>query len=356
MTVSSQVVPGVAERLHFDNFTPPQRTPWGGHKICAQLKKDLVQPGDPPQVGESWEFSVEPSFPSRLIESDRLLLKAIAEDPIGWLGDHGAAQNCGQTPLLVKLLDAADNLSLQVHPAPGDPRLPPGSSGKPEGWVVLAAEPGSGLYLGFKPGVSVGDVRACLTQGGALDALMNFVEVSAGDAFIIAAGTPHAVGRGVMLIEPQSVTPGARGVTYRFWDWNRRYDAQGQLDPNGQPRELHLERSLEVTSFQALREAPLSETCRFVPQPDPQEEWEFERARVLACDAFVMESWRGTGQRTFAPFGRLLTLTCVEGQARLESAQGGLTLRKGESAVVPAKEGEFTLFLYRGLIYATRTA
>src|SRR5690606_5724972 len=139
--------------------------------------------------------------------------------------------------------------------ADGDPALGPGESGKPEAWVVLEADAGAGLYLGFREGVHRADVERCIAAGGALDALMNFVPVTAGDAFVIEAGTPHAIGRGLTLLEPQFVAPGCTGITYRYWDWNRRYDAAGALDPAGAPRALHLARSLDVTRWDGPRGA-----------------------------------------------------------------------------------------------------
>lgn len=344
------------EILRSDNFTPPSRTPWGGTKIISHYKKSLLPTESMRCVGESWEVSVEPSFPSRLLESNELLSAAISRDPEGWLGEEIASRYGGQTPLLVKLLDAADNLSVQVHPQHGDPHLEPGESGKPEGWIILEAQDGAGLYLGFRPGVNREDVKRCIQSQGPLESLMNFVEVSPGDAFYIDAGTPHAIGRGVTLLEPQYVEPGSRGVTYRFWDWNRRYTKDGTLDPKGQPRPLHLERSLHVAQYQRQDAPSLVEQARFDPRPLAQEEWEFDRTVILECPSFVTESWRGTGQRTFEPFGTLLTLTCTRGRARLEGERTSVNLCQGQSAVVPAAEGEFTLYLYRGDILTCRSA
>ena len=343
------------ELLTIDNFTPPSRTPWGGTKIRGHFKAAWDLPTSWERVGESWEISVEPSFPSRLAQSGRLLSEAISDDPKAWLGESVAHRFGGQTPLLVKLLDAADNLSVQVHPEHGDPILEPGESGKPEGWLVLDAEPGAGLYLGFKPGIGRAQVQNCIETGGKLDELMNFVEVKVGDAFYIDAGMPHAIGRGVTLLEPQTITPGCRGVTYRFWDWNRRYDANGVLDPAGEPRPLHLERSLDVATYRGKDEVSLADEARFEPIRLPQEEWEFDRHVVIECPTFVTEAWSGSGQRSFQPFGTMLTLTCVRGQARLESERGAVNIRRGQSAVVPAAEGEFTLYLYRGDIVMCRS-
>lgn len=321
-----------ARRLRPDNFTPPSRTPWGGTKIVERYKADLCLGQRESRVGESWEISVEPSFPSRF-DDNTSLAAAIAADPEGWLGTTVSARYGGQSPLLVKLLDAADNLSVQVHPREGDPALAPDESGKPESWIILEAEPHAGLYLGFRDGVSRQQVARCLAAGGALDTLMNFVPVAPGDAFVIDAGTPHAIGAGVTLIEPQHVTPGRSGVTYRFWDWNRRYDSKGHASPTGNIRELHLARSLAVTNWDAPRGAAFVASCRPVARtlaPGP-----LSRVELCHTPHFTVELWHGTGSLTIEPIETMWGLVCVAGSVRLDQMEP-LRLRVGESAVVPA--------------------
>lgn len=337
-------------RLRADNFTPATRTPWGGTRILSRYKADLgvVAEG---VVGESWEISVEPSFPSRA-HDDVLLTEMIAADPVAWLG-AAAAERYGQCPLLVKLLDADEHLSVQVHPADEDPHLATDESGKPESWVVLDAKPGSGLYLGFRDGVGRADVEVCLAKQGALDELMTFVPVAPGDAFVIEAGTPHAIGAGVTLLEPQHVTPGRRGLTYRFWDWNRRYDERGRLHADGQPRELHVERSLAVTTWDAPRGEAFVHTCRRAAAPIAR--GGLERDRVVDWRWFEVERWSGSGAFELAT-DRLLALTCVGGRVAIDTAGGELRLRRGESGVIPAAAGrELYVHGEDALLFVTTT-
>ena len=316
--------------LRADNVTPPTRTPWGGRIIRDHYKADLGVPGDA-IIGESWEVSVEPSFPSRAV-SGELLSDAIAAAPEAWMG---FASGCfDQLPLLVKLLDAADNLSVQVHPADGDEALGPDESGKPEAWLVLAAAAGAGLYLGFRDGVDAARVARCLHEGGRLDALMIFVPVEPGDAFVIPAGAVHAIGRGVTLVEPQWVRPGKRGITYRFWDWNRRYDAAGKRDANGTPRPLHRERSMAVTDWDGPRGDASVTSWR--SQPQSIVTGSALRQRVIDWHWFVVESWRGSGVLSVEPCDTLWAVTCVAGVAVIRGATGDLELRRGQSGVVPA--------------------
>lgn len=341
--------------LQADNFTPPERTPWGGTQIARRFKQAFV---DDPQasIGESWELSVEPSFPSRVATSDSRLADVVAATPRAWLGDEIAAQY-GQTCLLVKILDAGDNLSLQVHPSWDDQALDDDESGKPETWIVLAQEQGAGIYLGFREGVDEQDVAACLARGGRLDRLMNFVPVEPGDVFQIRAGTPHAVGRGVTLLEPQAVKPGKRAVTYRFWDWNRLYDESGKLNAvSGKGRPLHIRRSLEVTNWNAPRGEAFVDYCRVDKRTNALE---YECRGVVACELVTTRWYRaicvsgtGTAEAAFgAAESTLKALVCLSGEAEVRTPEGALTLKAGQSAAVPACAEILTLALSDATLY-----
>lgn len=315
--------------LRPDNFTPPARTPWGGRRIPQHYKSALLE-GDFGVVGESWELSVEPDFPSRL-QSAMPLAEAIATDPEGWLGD-GSRKN---TALLVKLLDAASPLSVQIHPADDDPALSAEESGKPESWYVADADEGAGLYLGLEEGVDEARLREAITAGEDVSKLLHFVAVQPGDFFVIDAGTPHAIGPGLTLVEPQRVLPGRRGLTYRYWDWNRRY-TDGRLDPEGQPRALHLEEALRVTRWDLPRSAAFLEGRHLrlgAPGLDDTPQWQpLAGEGGLTFDALGVARLSGTGAFALPEMPRLRCLTLLAGQARC----GDVTLCKGQSAVLPA--------------------
>ncbi|MDY0004563.1 MAG: class I mannose-6-phosphate isomerase [Polyangia bacterium] len=324
-----------------DNFTPPSRTPWGGRRIPERYKASLGIPLPDGPVGESWEVSVEPAFPSRMAGSGEDLGEVIARDPGAWLGQATAAQHGGRLPLLVKLLDTADLLSLQVHPHDGHPSLGPKESGKPEAWLVLEADPGSGIYLGWREGVERAEVEACLRSEGPLVDLLNFVAVAPGEVYAIPPGVPHAIGPGLTLVEPQLVRPGCRGVTYRFWDWGRRYDPSGRLDPSGLPRPLHLEESLACTDWDAPQGEALTRVCRALPrvlEPGPP-----SRTILLGWEHFLVEDWQGTGDLRVPAPGELWALVCVAGRALLSSSAGQADIQRGQSAVVPASAGELQI-------------
>ncbi len=313
-----------------DTFTSPARTPWGGHRIRA-LKG--LAPG--PVVGEAWELSVEPSHPSRLADG-RLLEDALAAAPDAWLGREGPA---GSTGLLVKLLDTEAPLSVQIHPRDDDPALGPDESGKPESWYVVAAEPGAGLYLGLRPGVDRAAVERALDEGSDLSALLPFVPVEPGDFFVIEAGTPHCIGPGVLLVEPQRVSPGRRGLTYRYWDWNRRYDPDGREAPSGAPRPLHRARALEVTDWARASDPNLLARVRHRAGPAHVHSQASltalggpdERCPVRSSSLRVSRV-TGEGDLALPDWGGLSAITVLAGEVRL----GDLVITPGRTAAIPA--------------------
>ncbi len=321
--------------LQPDNFTPPERTPWGGRRIAGSLKLNagLEVRG---VVGEAWELSVEPDFPSRIVDGPTLD-EVLRDDP-ALLGAEAAL---GSTALLVKLVDAADDLSVQIHPTDDDPALAGDESGKPEAWYIIEAEPGAGLYLGFRAGVSRQDVEKTIDEGGQVDQLMSFVPVSPGDVFLIEPGTPHSIGRGVLLLEPQRVSPGKRGLTYRYWDWNRTYDAAGRLHPGGQPRELHRERALDVTHWGSPRgDQLLDQICR---RAGPAATDGSASCEVLVGDqgliqseSFFVQRLAGSGDLVLPAANRLRGLTVLDGSLSLHDGERVLELARGQTAALPA--------------------
>lgn len=327
-----------------DNFTAPTRTPWGGRRIATHYKAGVLSRERVSQpVGESWEVSVEPDFPARLADGSGTLADLVARDPAGWLGRE-AAEGRASTALLVKLLDAADDLSVQIHPTDDYPGLGDDEAGKPESWYVLDREEGAVLYLGLREGVTREQMAEALESEGDVSDLLLRVPVEPGDFFRIDAGTPHAIGAGITLVEPQHVTPGRRGVTYRYWDWNRRYDEAGRPDPSGEPRALHVEHALAVTDWDAPRGAAFLEQTRFrAGQPDLQSPARIEPLcgpeGGLPSDLLWVERWAGTGALDVPRRDLLRGVTVVAGRIDLRGEGFELKLERGRSAVLPASLG-----------------
>lgn len=328
-----------------NNFTPKTRTPWGGTRIVNVYKKFLLAGHEAPdahQVGESWEVSVEPSFPSRCEENDALLSEVLAQHPQEFLGTE-FARGRTSTALLVKMLDAVENLSVQIHPSNHYAGLTADESGKPEAWYVLERDQGAGLYIGLKAGVDAPEIQRALEQGLDIAPLLHFVPVEPGDFFVIEAGTVHAVGKGVTLIEPQHVVPGKKGVTYRFWDWNRRYDAKGQLSANGLPREHHVHDALAVLRWDRPRQADLLAQIRVrADQANLSGHLALESLcphatlRTATDWPLGVDRLMGSGCMELAPHASLRSLTVVHGHVRLFSDGFDVQISQGRSAVLPA--------------------
>jgi mannose-6-phosphate isomerase len=322
-----------------DNFTPPSRTPWGGAAIVSRYKRDLgLDPGT--VVGESWEVSAGDEFPSRVLGTGEALADVLARDPERHLGDEAAA---GNTSLLVKLLDAADNLSVQIHPSDDYEGLDEGECGKTESWYVLDAAPGAGLYLGLAEHATSARVRDALAVEGDVAAMLGFVPVAPGDFFVVEAGTAHAIGRGVTLVEPQIVRPGRRGVTYRYWDWNRRYDAQGSATPSGRPRALHVEHALAVTAWDAPRGEAFLQRARVragaadLTGPLTRTALCGRTGAALVSEHLAVSRVAGTGSLALAASGRMRAVTVAEGTLRVDGDGGTVTVTRGRSAVIAAR-------------------
>jgi mannose-6-phosphate isomerase class I len=329
--------------LRADNFTPMARTPWGGTRIASHYKREYLGAAAPGVVGESWEVSIEPDFPALL--SDGTPLSAyITADPSAVLGREHVRGRSG-TALLVKLLDTAQPLSVQIHPSDDYTGLLPGECGKPESWYVVEREQGAGLYLGFHPGVEEYDVREALEGGHSLEPLMRFFPVEPGDFFVIDAGMPHAIGAGITLIEPQHVLPGKRGVTYRYWDWNRRYDATGLPSSQGAPRPLHMEDALAVTDWARFQRANFVEHIRLRTAPialsEPPVVSVLSGADGLPNAFLAVSRLCGSGQVALPYRDCLQSITVLAGSVRV----GNLSVPRGRSAVVPACAADLPLAL-----------
>lgn len=141
-------------------------------------------------------------------------------------------------PYLAKFIDTSEELSIQVHPGDEYARVHENSLGKTECWIILEASADAGVYLGLKPHVTKEFLNESLNQKKEINHLLNFYPVKKGDFFYVAAGSIHAIGKNITLAEVQQNS----GITYRVWDWDR-------VDENGQGRELHINKSLDVINF-----------------------------------------------------------------------------------------------------------
>lgn len=186
---------------------------WGGEKLKKFFPRDDLK-----NIGEVWGIST-------------------LKNGSSFLGDVPLNELCDLT-YLVKIIDTSEDLSIQVHPNDDYALLNEGCKGKTEAWLVLAAEEGAGVYLGFRPEVTRKEFEMALKMGMPVDKMLRFLPVKEGDFILVPAGTIHAIGKGVTLCEVQQ----SSGVTYRVWDWNR-------VGLDGKPRELHINKAMDSLNF-----------------------------------------------------------------------------------------------------------
>lgn len=212
--------------------------PWGGSKLKTILNKNI--PSD--KTGESWEISTMPENLS-VIKSGYFkgqnLQELVRKFQDNLIGQDNYNKYGNNFPLLIKYIDATDDLSLQVHPDDEMAQKQHRSFGKNELWHIIQSDEGAYLYIGFKKNITKEDYIKHLNNGNLLP-IINRIPVSAGDTYYIPAGTLHAIGKGILLAEIQQTSD----ITYRIFDWNRP-------GIDGKPRELHTGLALEALNFSA---------------------------------------------------------------------------------------------------------
>lgn len=266
---------------------------WGGDKLVENYGKT---PSFSP-LAESWELSA--------IKGKESFVGMVPLSALGAEQTGGAVSDLGFFPLLVKFIDAALDLSVQVHPDDEYARAHENSLGKTECWYVVEARAGAGIYLGLKRDCTEEEIAAAVRNGSVLS-LLNFVPVAAGDAFFVPAGVPHAIGKGCLICEIQQ----SSDVTYRLYDYDR-------VGADGKKRELHIDKALSAMSHGAF------DLCanRF----HPKEGEEYARSKYFAC--FVAKSGEEYEfERSFC------CVTAVEGEGTLN----GEKISRGDSFFVPA--------------------
>ena len=215
---------------------------WGGRRL-EQLYGKALPPGVP--IGESWEIADRPEATSVIANGP------LAGQDLRWLMEHHgpavlgpAWTSVGRFPLLIKLLDAQDKLSLQVHP-PAAVAAALGGEPKTELWYIAQALPGAELYVGLRQGVTRADFERCLQEGAVADCFHR-VAVETGDVMFLPSGRVHALGAGLVIFEIQQNSD----TTYRVFDWNR-------VGLDGKPRATHLAEALACIDFNDFEPSPI---------------------------------------------------------------------------------------------------
>lgn len=287
---------------------------WGGRRLPAFLGRPA--PHDDP-IGEAWVLSDVEGNASVVANgplAGRTLRELIAERRVDILGTADAPD--GRFPLLLKFIDARQELSVQVHPddAIAVRLAGPGKRGKTEAWVVLDRDPAtSRIYAGFRPGVTAGDFREAIASRTAPKTLHSFTPTP-GDCVFLKAGTVHAIGANILLFEVQQTSD----ITYRLYDWDR-VDAK-----TGTGRELHIEQGLLCSDFGA---GP----CRPVT-PTPAGE-------LVNCEYFTLHRHARHDQFAVGAAGACRAVIGIEGRGDLVWNGERFPLGVGNVVLLPAAVG-----------------
>lgn len=278
---------------------------WGGDKLIKEYNKKC----EDKICAESWELSFHPDGMTRTPDG-RTLDKALCDGQLG--------ENCGDFPyfpVLVKLIDAKSDLSVQVHPSDEYAASAGLGYGKTEMWYVVSAEPGACLYIGFNKELDDNAVRKAI-EDETLPRYLNKIEVKPGDAYLIPAGTVHAIGAGCLICEIQQNS----NITYRLYDYGRK-------DKNGNKRELHIDQALSVINKKSQKKisagmATDDGQILFATKYFTAYKLDVDKDRVITADK-----------------GSFLCLTCVSGEGALD----GEKISMGDSYFIPAGCGEYKL-------------
>jgi mannose-6-phosphate isomerase len=300
---------------------------WGGRGLESHFGKKL--PPDK-RIGESWEISDRPEAQS-VVRNGPLKGKKLhdlwtqhrkeifgessaqpSRDPGREPAAHGPAGSAlpERFPLLIKLLDARETLSLQVHP-PAEAAARLGGEAKTEFWYVAQAEPGAELYVGLRNKISPADFQRALDAGKAADHL-HTIHVKSGDGMFLPSGRFHAVGGGNLLVEVQQNSD----TTYRVFDWNR-------IDDSGKPRQLHVEQAIASINFDDVTPSLVK-----------------AKGEVLVRhELFEVQKWNLGASREIAPRGQFAVVCCLTGG--VDCAE--VAIVPGEFMLVPASLADRTV-------------
>lgn len=300
-------------------------TIWGGRRLATIAGKALPAGA---AIGESWETATDSVVREGPCSGMRLgeLVDRYGADLIG----TRAVEVYGMRfPLLAKFLDANQRLSVQVHPDDTYARTHEnGKLGKTETWLILHAEPGAQLVYGLAHPTSAREIRSAIAAN-TLEELLHHIPARAGQVVFVPAGTVHAICGGVALYELQEYSD----VTYRLYDYGRR-------QANGEQRELHVEKSLDVMNFDVAAPGEVKPLRLDLPPTATGGEWRL----LVGCRYFIEEELRfeGTISASTTPASCVI-LTVLDGACALSSSAPTVRLNLGDTIVLPATLGAYTL-------------
>lgn len=294
---------------------------WGGTKLKTILNKPIRSNN----TGESWEISAvenEVSVVSNGFLKDNTLTEIIEIYLADLLGEKVYQKFGEEFPLLIKFIDAHDDLSVQVHPPDEVARERHHAYGKTEMWYIIDAEPNAYIYLGFNDNLTKEDLAERIDNGTIADVL-NKIPAQKGDVFFVPAGRIHAIGKGILLAEIQQTSD----ITYRVFDWNR-------TDTQGKPRELHIEEAIDVIDYQKLE------------QPKIQYETKKNKAvELISCPYFTTNLLMldEAIDREYEWIDSFKILMFINGSGSILYEGGAEPYTRGDVFLIPAELHEISL-------------
>lgn len=288
---------------------------WGGTRLINEFGKAFS--GD--RLAETWELSCHPDGPSIVGNGEyegATLNEYILMEGKKVTGTK--SRRYDQFPLLIKFIDAKEDLSIQVHPNDAFALENEGQYGKTEMWYIVDCEEGASLYYGFSREITKEEFRERI-EGKTLLEVLNKVEVQKGDVLFIEPGTIHAIGRGNLIAEIQQNS----NVTYRVYDYGRK-------GPDGRERDLHIEKALQVTN-----RIPIMRKKSFEPH-------------IVSCDYFKVDKVVLDGQLMKRMFGEIdrssfASLLVLDGTGEVRTKEESVPVEKGDSIFITANTGEYEL-------------
>jgi mannose-6-phosphate isomerase len=313
----------LAEPLHLSRICVEKV--WGGRGLERVLGVEL--PGSQ-RIGESWELVDRDDHNSTVVggrfdgQSLRFLMSNEREALLG----EAAPSDSDQFPLLIKFISADQPLSVQVHPDEKlAKKLGKGEAGKCEAWYILDAEPDSLLYLGLRPDVDATEFAAAAGSADIVDLLQTW-KVRPGQFVWVPAGTVHAIGAGITLLEVQQNSD----ATFRVFDW-------GRVGLEGEPRKTHVEEALLAANYDLESAGPIEPELHILDDHS-------RGVELIDCDFFRMGVLEVCGHVRRKALGRPVALVCVAGGGRiLRSGAEPREFTRGDTWLVPAAVGEWTV-------------
>jgi mannose-6-phosphate isomerase len=287
---------------------------WGGQKINTYLHKDF---GDLPNCGETWEISGVKSDVS-VVADGELAGESLADLLVKYQGELVGKKNYAHFgnifPLLVKFIDANDDLSIQVHPNDELAKKRHNSFGKTEMWYVIEADPGSSLIAGFNQDLNEQVYVEKLNSGHIMD-ILNREDVAAGDVFFLPAGRVHTIGKGLLIAEIQQTSD----ITYRIYDFDR-------VDDKGNKRELHTEEALAAIDYKHYPEYKTS----YQPKKD-------ETVKLVSCPYFTTNllDFTHSTSKDYSTLDSFVIHVCVEGAYSVKYDGQVYPVKMGECILLP---------------------